>query len=183
MRIDNRTLPVLLFLLLGCAALALTFLTGAHKDAAFHATAPGRSLDQDPTAPSLFPLRVGTPAPDLPLLDRDGGTYRLSQFRGRRVLLAFFRDSPDCVRFAPKWEKLNRRSPEVMVLGISTNGPGDVDRFRRATKVTFPLLFDRDYDRDRLDEHIQCPSSAAIDEDGIIVSLSGTTDAQEDNPR
>jgi hypothetical protein len=38
MRFDNRTLPVLLFLLLGCAALALTLLTGAHKDAAFHVT-------------------------------------------------------------------------------------------------------------------------------------------------
>ncbi len=37
----------------------------------------------------MFP-RVGKPAPDFTLKDQNGNEIRLSQFRGKNVVLAFF---------------------------------------------------------------------------------------------
>jgi peroxiredoxin len=170
-KLDNRALGVLLSLTFTGAA--LTGLTCAPNEGALPTHSSGGTSALDPARPPLLSLRVGAPAPNLPLLDKDGNPYRPSGYHGRRVVLAFFRDSPECVQFAPQWEKLHRRSPDVIILGIATNGPGEIDGFRRATKVTFPLLFDRDYDRHRLDEQIRCPSTVAIDEEGRITSLSG----------
>lgn len=37
-----------------------------------------------------MPLEPGDPAPDFALTDQHGGTRRLSEFRGRKVLVFFY---------------------------------------------------------------------------------------------
>jgi peroxiredoxin len=165
----NRALFGLLLLLLVFAAFRLTLLTAARKGAARTPHALGR----DPTARPFPLLQVGAPAPDALLLDRDGHEYRLSEFRGHRVLVAFFCGSPRCVQIASQWEKIRRQALDVIVLGISTTGPQDICRFGQETHVKFPLLFDPSYQFSRPDDRAPCPSSAVIDEDGIVVYLSG----------
>src|SRR5438309_1090851 len=135
MKPDNRTLFVLLLPLPACAALALTSLTAVWKGAAAPIERPPFALDLDASAQVFPPLRVGALAPAPPLLDREGHEYRLPRYRGHRVLLAFFHDSPRCIRLAPRWEKIHRQAPDVIVLGISTHGPADLPRFRQATRV------------------------------------------------
>jgi len=46
------------------------------------------SNKEDPPAPLLD---IGDMAPDFELVDHEGTKYKLSDFRGRRVLLSFFR--------------------------------------------------------------------------------------------
>ena len=48
-----------------------------------------RSSSQKEDTPPL--LDVGDIAPDFELVDHEGTKYKLSDFRGRRVLLSFFR--------------------------------------------------------------------------------------------
>jgi peroxiredoxin len=169
MRTSNRTLFGLLLLLLVFAALRLTLLTAARKGA----DQPSTALGRDPTAQPFPLLQVGAPAPDAPLLDWDSHEYRLSDYRGHRVLVAFFCESPRCDHLASQWDKIHQQAPDLIVLGISTHGPQYVSRFRQETHVTFPLLFDPNYQFARSADRAPCPSSAVIDEDGIVVYLSG----------
>ena len=48
------------------------------------------SSNKEDTTPKP-PLDVGDIAPDFELVDHEGKSYKLSDFRGRRVLLSFFR--------------------------------------------------------------------------------------------
>jgi peroxiredoxin len=169
MRTNNHALFGLLLLVLVVTALRLTPLTGARKGAA----QPPSALSLHPTARPFPLLQVGAPVPDARLLDWDGHEYHLSDFRGQKMLVAFFCGSPRCVLFAFQWEKIHRQAPEVIMLGISTTGPQDVSRFRQETHVTFLLLFDPNYQFARPNDQAPCPSSAVIDEEGRVIYLSG----------
>jgi len=48
-----------------------------------------RSSNKEDPPPPL--LDIGDTAPDFELVDHEGTKYKLSDFRGRRVLLSFFR--------------------------------------------------------------------------------------------
>jgi peroxiredoxin len=168
MRSSNRILFGLVLLLLVVAALRLTLLTASRKGADQHST----PLREDPTARPFPLLQVGAPSPDAPLLDREGHEYHLSDYRGYRVLLGFFCESPRSVYLASQWEKIHQQAPEVIVLGVSTHGPQDVPGFRQETHVTFPLLFDPNYQFARPDDRAPCPSAAVIDAEGVVVYLS-----------
>lgn len=175
MKLDKRTHGILLAVLT-FTALALSY-HASTRGVATTPTGSARLPDQDLTTPPHITLRVGDPAPNLPLMVKNGTLQRPFDYRGQRVVLVFFRDNPECVSFVRRLEKQRRRAPEVVVLGVSTNGPGEIDGFRSKTKVTFPLCFDRDYDHDRLDQQIQCPYSVSIDENGIISSITDATRA------
>jgi peroxiredoxin len=45
------------------------------------------------TEPRPAPLRAGRPAPEIEGVDADGRTFRLSDYRGKVVLLHFWRES------------------------------------------------------------------------------------------
>jgi peroxiredoxin len=168
MRGRNLALFGLLLLLLVVAAYRLTILTAACNGAG----QPSLALDRDPTARSFPQLQVGALAPDAPLLDRDGAEYALSCFPGHKLLVAFFCDSPRCVRYAAQWERIHREAPDLIVLGVSTRGPQCISGFRQETGVTFPLLFDPNYHFASPNDRVTCPRSAVIGEDGRVVYLS-----------
>ena len=50
-----------------------------------------RSRNSNKEDPSPPLLDIGDTAPDFELVDHEGTKYKLSDFRGRRVLLSFFR--------------------------------------------------------------------------------------------
>nr|BCX01758.1 MAG: peroxiredoxin [Bacteroidota bacterium] len=91
-------------------------------------------------------LTEGDLAPDFEALDQDGRPLRLSDFRGRYVLLYFYpRDgSSGCTRQAlnlrQHYAELERRG--IVILGVS---PDDVEshrRFARQHELPFRLLAD-----------------------------------------
>ena len=91
-------------------------------------------------------IEEGETAPDFTLKDDQGRDVRLSDFRGKPVVLYFYPadDTPGCTKEACSFR--DRRSDlqdrGAVVLGVS---PDDVDshgRFRDKYSLNFPLLAD-----------------------------------------
>jgi len=126
------------------------------------------------------PPTVGSLAPDFTLRDYNGKTYRLSDYRGKKVLLNFFCGCGACAQLALTWEKIHRQRWDVQVLGISTISPGTIQDWCRSLGVTFPTLFDPNYGVAEVYESTNCPRSWVIDEGGKVVYTSREEDSPSD---
>jgi peroxiredoxin Q/BCP len=90
--------------------------------------------------------RTGHPAPDFELLDHEGKPVRLSQFRGKTVVLYFYPkdDTPGCTREACSFrdDMARYRKEGAVILGVSPDPPQSHSRFRDKFHLPFPLLAD-----------------------------------------
>ena len=92
--------------------------------------------------------RVGSNAPDFALQDGDGAEWRLSDHRGKVVVLLFYPgdETPICTRqmcsVRDHWEHYNATGAEV--LGISTNTVDSHKNFAEHHKLPLRLLADID---------------------------------------
>jgi peroxiredoxin Q/BCP len=96
--------------------------------------------------PSTPRLEVGDEAPAFSLSDADGNTVRLSDFKGRKVIVYFYpaASTPGCTKqacdFRDSLAELNEAGLDV--IGISPDKPVKLAKFRDAEGLTFPLLSD-----------------------------------------
>jgi len=93
-----------------------------------------------------MPISAGIPAPEFELPDDTNTLRKLSDFRGRNVVLYFYPadDTPGCTKeacnFRDDYSAYERAG--VVVLGVS---PDDVDshvKFKKKFQLPFPLLAD-----------------------------------------
>ncbi|MGI9179919.1 MAG: thioredoxin-dependent thiol peroxidase [Longimicrobiaceae bacterium] len=88
-------------------------------------------------------------APDFTLADDDGSTVRLSELRGRKVILYFYprADTPGCTVEACEFRDALPRIEEegAVVLGISPDPVKDLAKFRDKYDLNFRLLADEDH--------------------------------------
>ena len=93
-------------------------------------------------------LTPGTPAPDFTLPDQSGNPVRLSDFRGKTVVLYFYPkdNTPGCTRqacaFAAAYEAF--RSRNAVVIGVSKDSTASHQRFAAKYDLPFVLLSDPD---------------------------------------
>jgi peroxiredoxin Q/BCP len=93
-------------------------------------------------------LEVGDKAPAFSLPDADGNTVKLSDYKGRRVIVYFYpaAATPGCTKqacdFRDSLSELNGAGLDV--IGISPDKPAKLAKFRDDQKLTFPLLSDPD---------------------------------------
>jgi peroxiredoxin Q/BCP len=93
-------------------------------------------------------LEVGDKAPAFSLKDADGNTVKLSDYKGRKVIVYFCpaASTPGCTKqacdFRDSLAELNGAGLDVV--GISPDTPAKLAKFRDAEKLTFPLLSDPD---------------------------------------
>jgi thioredoxin-dependent peroxiredoxin len=93
-------------------------------------------------------LAVGDKAPAFSLPDADGNTVKLSDFKGRKVIVYFYpaASTPGCTKqacdFRDSLAQLNEGGLDV--IGISPDKPAKLAKFRDAEGLTFPLLSDPD---------------------------------------
>jgi peroxiredoxin Q/BCP len=93
-------------------------------------------------------LNVGDRAPDFELPGTGGKTYRLADYRGRKLVLAFYPGdfTPTCTKqfcsYRDQGEKLDGLGAEV--LGISPQSVESHERFSQEKSLNVPLLADQD---------------------------------------
>ena len=93
-------------------------------------------------------LRVGDRAPAFALQTTGGETVKLSDFRGKRVVLYFYPkdDTPGCTKEACGFRDAGQQlaSRNTVVLGVSRDTPVSHQRFADKFRLPFPLLSDPD---------------------------------------
>jgi peroxiredoxin Q/BCP len=94
-------------------------------------------------------LHPGDAAPDFALRDQHGTTVRLSDRRGRKVLVYFYpkADTPGCTTqsCSIRDHRQDLSGLDVDVLGISPDAPEDQAAFDEKYSLGFPLLSDPDH--------------------------------------
>jgi peroxiredoxin Q/BCP len=93
-----------------------------------------------------MPISAGIPAPEFELNDDTNTPRKLSEFRGKNVLLYFYPadDTPGCTTEAcnfrddySAYEKM-----EVVILGVSPDDVKSHVKFKQKFQLPFPLLAD-----------------------------------------
>jgi peroxiredoxin Q/BCP len=91
-------------------------------------------------------LAVGDKAPAFSLPDADGNTVKLSDYKGRKVIVYFYpaASTPGCTKQACDFRDSLAELDEagIDVVGISPDKPAKLAKFRDAEGLTFPLLSD-----------------------------------------
>jgi peroxiredoxin Q/BCP len=94
-------------------------------------------------------LTVGTKAPAFTLTDQAGKRVRLSDFKGRPVVVYFYprADTPGCTTQACELQEAlpAMKRLKAQVLGISPDPPDKQQRFAKKYGLKFPLLADEDH--------------------------------------
>jgi peroxiredoxin len=128
----------------------------------------------------VTPQSPPVPAPDFDLTDLAGKSIRLSDFRGRPVLVDFWATWCDpCRESIPSYEKLfaKRRDSGFTVVGIDEDDAAtDVDAFAKANAIPYPLM--RDPKRVAFESFgvRGLPTAFLVDADGRVVRRWDTFD-------
>ena len=119
---------------------------------------------------------VGDAAPDFELPGTEGKTYRLSDYRGRNVVLAFYPGDATTVctkqfcSYRDEGDRIDQLDAEV--LGISSQSVDSHERFVKEKSLNVPLLADEDKKVARAYGVVMGPlvrrATFVIDEEGIV---------------
>jgi peroxiredoxin Q/BCP len=93
-------------------------------------------------------VEIGAKAPDFTLADQDGNPHKLSDYRGKPVVLYFYPkdDTTGCTKEACSFRDsfADFKKAGIEVLGVSTDDSASHTRFRKKYNLPFTLLADTD---------------------------------------
>jgi peroxiredoxin len=120
-------------------------------------------------------LQEGNKAPDFQLKTLDGADVKLSDLRGKKVILNFWATwCPPCKAEIPHMQNFyvssDKSKVEILAINLTTSekNPGNVNEFVKERNVTFPVLLDQDGDIGVRYQAITIPTSYLIDSQGIV---------------
>jgi len=92
-------------------------------------------------------LNTGKLAPDFTLPDESGMHHKLSDYRGKTVVLYFYPadDTPGCTKEACNFrdDYLQYRTARAVILGVSPDDETSHQKFKKKFNLPFPLLADK----------------------------------------
>src|SRR5262252_8254860 len=93
-------------------------------------------------------LKIGQKAPDFTVIDDKGQKVKLSDFKGRKVVLYFYPkdDTPGCTKEACAFRDgiAEIKKKGAVVLGVSADSVESHKKFKSKFDLNFPLLADTD---------------------------------------
>ncbi|MBN1291601.1 MAG: thioredoxin-dependent thiol peroxidase [Candidatus Latescibacteria bacterium] len=94
-------------------------------------------------------LKKGDKAPDFKLIDQQGSTIKLTDFKGKKLLVYFYpkADTPGCTKQACSIRDslFDLNSLGISAIGISPDEPGKQKKFHDKFNLGFPLLSDTEH--------------------------------------
>ncbi|MFL6560870.1 MAG: redoxin domain-containing protein [Bacillus sp. (in: firmicutes)] len=165
------------------AVVLVTLLTVAIVQAMDKQTEAPETTSQ--TTSSQEGLSIGAKAPDFELKTLTGENVKLSDLKGKKVMLNFWATwCPPCKAEMPAMEQFSKKDgKDIVILAVNIDPQLDVQGFVDENKITFPIPLDTD---DKVNETYQVltiPTTYFIDTKGIIqnkYSGSMTLDVMKD---
>ena len=141
-------------------------------------------------------LEIGTKAPDFELPDQNGKVHKLSDYKGKKVILYFYPkdNTSGCTKQAIGYSENKKKfeSKGVVILGISKDSVDSHKRFEEKQNLTITILADPErkvieaYDVWKEKKNYGKVSMGVvrttylIDEKGIIIKANDKVKAAED---
>ena len=116
-------------------------------------------------------VAVGSPAPEFELVKLDNQTLKLSELRGKIVVINFWATwCEPCKVEMPFFEKLHQSdSANLEILGINFDEPTpQVEQFVEEYRLNFPILLDPGGEVQKLYRVRGYPTTFIVDDNGII---------------
>ena len=122
-------------------------------------------------------VKVGQPAPDFTLLDMDGKAVRLSDYKGRPVLINFFatwctpcrEEMPD---LEAAWKAYKERGFVILAVNLTDqDNVADVAKYVKDLQLTFPVVLDKSGSVSTLYRVGPIPSSYFVGKDGVLSAV------------
>lgn len=157
-----------LLLLVASVALAVVVLRGGAEPA------PGAFTPLSLGGPSGEALAVGSPAPEVALLDLEGRPMRLSEYRGKVVLVNFWASwCGPCIAEVPTlkrfYEKYRAAGLEIVSVHMTmTEGVEQARRFVREHEVPWRVVSDANGEVARSYRVMGLPTNVLIDDEGAV---------------
>jgi peroxiredoxin len=163
------------------------------------AASPPAALATMPAGPVVTgSAEIGKPAPDFELRDLDGQTRRLSQLRGKTVVLEWF--NPQCPfvkashnkgslhglaeKYTAKgvaWLAINSAAQGKQGYGVEANAEG-----KRRFGLTHPVLLDESGEVGHAYRATNTPNMFVVDDKGVLVyrgAIDNSPDGEGDSPQ
>ncbi len=116
----------------------------------------------------------GVPAPDFSVTTLDGKSIKLSDLKGRRVVVDFWATwCPPCVQELPHFIKLRAEIPpdEVVIVGISSEDAATLQPFIRKKGINYPIAATDNLPAPYKDVS-SIPTTFFIDRNGVIQHIA-----------
>ncbi len=130
-----------------------------------------RSTDGSTKEPLI--AAVGSSAPEFALADLDGNHHRVSDFRGRTLLLNFWATwCGPCRKDLPSLQRLQEkhRESDLAVMTVIDGSPEQAKSLLDARQVDYPTLLDEGSSTFSSYGVMEVPTTIVIDQNGVIVS-------------
>ncbi|MBU8917308.1 TlpA family protein disulfide reductase [Bacillus sp. FJAT-29953] len=123
-----------------------------------------------PTAAAQNGPAIGAKAPDFELKTLAGETVKISDLKGKKVMLNFWATwCPPCKAEMPDMEQLHKEAgDDITILAVNIDPQLDVQGFVNEYKITFPILLDAEDAVNEKYQVLSIPSTYFIDSKGVI---------------
>ncbi|GGE83749.1 peroxiredoxin family protein [Priestia taiwanensis] len=169
---------MVLFGMLGWTVYELAFQTNhtlsseVKEDKKEEVSSANETQKNEKTQNAIVGLNVGDIAPDFQLQTLDGKTAKLSDYRGKRVMVNFWATwCPPCRAEMPDMVKLyEEQNVMILAVNLTQTEPGTqaVQSFVNEFGLPFPILLDEEINVATQYEVRPIPTSYMIDSQGII---------------
>lgn len=152
------------------AVVLVTLLTVMIVQAMEKKAEPQNQTQTTETASQKNGLEVGSKAPDFELKTLSGETFKLSNFKGKKVMLNFWATwCPPCKAEMPEMEQFYKQAnQDITILAVNLDPENDVKGFISKNGITFPILMDTQDQVNRTYQIISIPTTYFIDGKGVI---------------
>lgn len=137
--------------------------------------APGSDSTYEPPRPASEQIRIGSLAPDFTLNTPNNRTIKLSQFRGKPVLINFWATwCPPCEAELPLLEQTYQANQnKLVILGVNMREDADTVSARvEKAGLKYPVVLDSNGDVTNRYQVRVFPTSLFVDKNGIIQRIT-----------